>query len=91
MNELTTITSVRHYGRKLQHFEEKVRAIQQKHYYWFSRQRCPNAGSCQNLLLSNIDYITDLHDGFEIRINEKIPSEIRWECQSAFYEIFKPL
>ncbi|CAM4372935.1 hypothetical protein SAMN06265348_113206 [Pedobacter westerhofensis] len=90
MNKLTSFASVRQDGHKIHHFEERVMAIQQKHYYWFSRQSCPKVGSCQNLLLSHIDYIPDFNDGLEICINETIPSEIRWECQSAFYEIFKP-
>lgn len=88
---IQTITITQRVVPKLQDFEERILMIQQKHFYWFTRQPCPKRGTCPSSLLDHIALIPDFGDGFEVQIDEKIPSEIRWECQSAFYDIFKPL
>lgn len=76
---------------KLQEFEERILRIQQKHFYWFTRQPCPKRGTCPSSLSDHIALIPDFGNGLEVLIDENIPPEIRWECQSAFYDIFKPL
>jgi hypothetical protein len=90
MKELTTIVADQQFEDRLNYFTKKVCDIEQRHFYWFSRPYNSKFGRNYRPLLEHIKFIPDPKDQLEIYVEDSLPQEIRWECQSAFYDIFKP-